>query len=170
MNMQVYKSNTVRRFLLPVLLLLLIGACKKETEYIYEVDPVTSRKDDINKGILKSTVEFISIAYSDLFGETIPQNSLGRLTLLYLAFGDKFLIEDMLIKNMLNSPVVSLPDNQTMRSDIPLFVKNAYLKLFNREPNELEAFTLQKYITEDSEITPELVYYSMMTSDEYRYY
>jgi hypothetical protein len=71
---------------------------------------------------------------------------------------------------MLNSPNVSLPDNQSMRNDIHLFVKNAYLKLYNREPNELEAYTLGSFISEDAAITPELVYYSMMTSDEYRYY
>lgn len=170
MNMQDCKSYFLLKLLMPAMLFLFVSSCKKETEYIYEVDPVTSRKDEINKGIPKSTVEFISIAYADLFGETIPQNSLGKLTLLYLSFGDKFLIEDMLIKNMLNSPSVSLPDDQSMRSDIPLFVKNAYLKLYNREPNELEAFTLQKFISDDTQITPELVYYSMMTSDEYRYY
>ncbi|MEZ5174482.1 MAG: hypothetical protein R2850_13500 [Bacteroidia bacterium] len=169
--MQGFKFIFNRNQILALMFLLIVTAsCKKETEYIYEVNPVSARKDQINKGIPKSTVEFISIAYSDLFGETIPQNSLGKLTLLYLAFGDKHLIEDMLIKNMLNSPSVSLPSNQNMRNDIPLFVNNAYLKLYNREPNELEAYTLGQSISDDTDLTPELIYYSMMTSDEYRYY
>ncbi|MEX1188826.1 MAG: hypothetical protein WED33_06165 [Bacteroidia bacterium] len=151
-------------------LLFILNSCKKETVFVYEVDPVTSRKDDINKGIPKSTVEFISIAYSDVFGNTISQNNLSRLTLLYLAFGDKRLIEDLLVKNMLNSPNVSLMSNSQMRSDIPGFVQTIYSRLFNREPNELEAFSLEKSIIDDTELTPELIYYSMMTSDEYRYY
>jgi hypothetical protein len=149
---------------------MLISSCKKETIFVYEVDPVTARKDQNGKNIPKSTVEFVSIAYSDLFGSSIDQNNLSRLTLLYLAFGDKRFIEDMLIKNMLNAPDVEITSNTAMRSDVPLFVTRIYQRLYNRDPNELEAFTLAEFITDDPSLTPELVYYSMMTSDEYRYY
>jgi hypothetical protein len=149
---------------------MLISSCKKETIFVYEVDPVTARKDQNGKNIPKSTVEFVSIAYSDLFGSSIDQNNLSRLTLLYLAFGDKRFIEDMLIKNMLNAPDVEITSNTAMRSDAPLFVTRIYQRLYNRDPNELEAFTLAEFITDDPSLTPELVYYSMMTSDEYRYY
>lgn len=149
---------------------MLISSCKKETIFVYEVDPVTARKDQNGKNIPKSTVEFVSIAYSDLFGSSIDQNNLSRLTLLYLAFGDKRFIEDVLIKNMLNAPDVEITSNTAMRSDVPLFVTRIYQRLYNRDPNELEAFTLAEFITDDPSLTPELVYYSMMTSDEYRYY
>lgn len=151
-------------------ILLSAGACKKETIYVYEVDPVTARKDGLSKGIPKSTVEFISIAYSDLFGNTISQNNLSKLTLLYLAFGDKRLIEDLLIKNMLNAPEVDLVSNDVMRADVPSFVNLLYNRLYNRAPNELEEFTLIKEINDDPALTADLVYYSMMTSNEYRYY
>lgn len=149
---------------------LAIVSCKKETLYVYEVDPVTAQKDKNGKGISKSTFEFISIAYSDIFETTISQNNLGRLSLLYLAFGDKRLIEDLLIKNMLNSPNVQLISNTQMRSNIEGFVSSIYLRIYNREPNELEAYTLAKSITDDASLTPVVIYYSMMTSDEYRYY
>ena len=155
-----------------VLTILLIGftSCKKETEYIYEVNDVQVRQDVIGKGILKSTIEFLSIAYSDIYGNTISQNQLNRLSLLYLAFGDKKLLEDLLIKNMINRPEALLPSNQTMRADVDLFVVNAYQKLYNRSPNELEVFTLKKNINENAQMTAVMVYYAMMTSDEYRYY
>ena len=155
-----------------VLFILLIGfiSCKKETEYIYEVNDVQVRQDVIGKGILKSTIEFLSIAYSDIYGNTISQNQLNRLSLLYLAFGDKKLLEDLLIKNMINRPEALLPNNQTMRADVDLFVVNAYQKLYNRSPNELEVFTLKKNINENAQMTAVMVYYAMMTSDEYRYY
>ena len=155
-----------------VLFILLIGfiSCKKETEYIYEVNDVQVRQDVIGKGILKSTIEFLSIAYSDIYGNTISQNQLNRLSLLYLAFGDKKLLEDLLIKNMINRPEALLPSNQTMRADVDLFVVNAYQKLYNRSPNELEVFTLKKNINENAQMTAVMVYYAMMTSDEYRYY
>ena len=155
-----------------VLTILLIGftSCKKETEYIYEVNDVQVSQENIGKGIPKSTIEFLSIAYSDIFGNTISQNQLNRLSLLYLAFGDKKLLEDLLIKNMINRPESLLPSNQTMRADVDLFIVNAYQKLYNRSPNELEVFTLKKNINENAQMTSVMVYYAMMTSDEYRYY
>jgi len=171
MNMQVWNNASSKIcFSLTLGFLLSITACKKETVYVYEVDTVTSRQDDVNKGIPKSTVEFVSIAYADVFGNTISQNNLSRLTLLYLAFGDKRLIEDLLIKNMLNSPNVEITSNSEMRSNVSGFVSAIYSRLFNRDPNELEAFTLENAINDDPELTPELIYYSMMTSNEYRYY
>lgn len=151
-------------------LLIVFNSCKKETEYIYEVNDVQVRQEDIGKGIPKSTIEFLSIAYSDIFGNTISQNQLNRLSLLYLAFGDKKLLEDLLIKNMINRPESLLPSNQTMRADVDLFIMNAYQKLYNRSPNELEVFTLKKSINENAQMTAVTVYYAMMTSDEYRYY
>jgi hypothetical protein len=151
-------------------IILALGSCKKETLYVYEVDPVTAQKDKNGKGIAKSTFEFISIAYSDVFETAISQNDLGRLSLLYLAFGDKKLIEDLLVKNMLNSPEVQLISNSQMRSNIEGFVTSIYQRIYNREPNELEAYTLAKSITDDVSLTPVVIYYSMMTSDEYRYY
>lgn len=171
MNMQVLNSQLkLFTYTLVTSILLSAGVCKKETIYVYEVDPVTARKDGLSKGIPKSTVEFISIAYSDLFGNTISQNNLSKLTLLYLAFGDKRLIEDLLIKNMLNAPEVDLVSNDVMRADVPSFVNLLYNRLYNRAPNELEEFTLIKEINDDPALTADLVYYSMMTSNEYRYY
>jgi hypothetical protein len=144
--------------------------CKKETTYIYEVDDVLVTKDQSEKTVSKTMVEFISIAYADVFGLTISQNDLGQLSLLYLAFGDKVLIEDVLVKNMLNSPEANLPSDLEMRSNIEVYVKNAYLKLYNREPNELENFTLSKKISDNPDMTSAMVYYAMMTSNEYRFY
>jgi hypothetical protein len=144
--------------------------CKKETTYIYEGDDVLVTKDQSEKTVSKTMVEFISIAYADVFGLTISQNDLGQLSLLYLAFGDKVLIEDVLVKNMLNSPEANLPSDLEMRSNIEVYVKNAYLKLYNREPNELENFTLTKKISENPDMTSAMVYYAMMTSNEYRFY
>ncbi len=144
--------------------------CKKETTYIYEVDDVLVTKDQSEKNVSKTMVEFISIAYADVFGLTISQNDLGLLSLLYLAFGDKVLIEDVLVKNMLNSPEANLPSDLEMRSNIEVYVKNAYLKLYNRDPNELESFTLTKKISDNPDMTSAMVYYAMMTSNEYRFY
>jgi hypothetical protein len=160
----------MKKIIFVFLISIVFNSCKKETEYIYEVNDVQVSQEDIGKGIPKSTIEFLSIAYSDIFGNTISQNQLNRLSLLYLAFGDKKLLEDLLIKNMINRPESLLPSNQTMRADVDLFIVNAYQKLYNRSPNELEVFTLKKNINENAQMTAVIVYYAMMTSDEYRYY
>jgi hypothetical protein len=160
----------MKKILFVFLISVVFNSCKKETEYIYEVNDVQVSQEDIGKGFPKSTIEFLSIAYSDIFGNTISQNQLNRLSLLYLAFGDKKLLEDLLIKNMINRPESLLPSNQTMRADVDLFIVNAYQKLYNRSPNELEVFTLKKNINENAQMTAVMVYYAMMTSDEYRYY
>ena len=168
--MQTSIKKIMKKLVLFAILIFTLSSCKKETDFVYEVNDVQVSKDKIGKGIPKTTVEFISIAYSDLVGSTISQNDLSRVTLLYLAFGDKRLIEDLLIKNIVNSPVVNIPSEEVMRNDISAFINSTYLKLFNREPNEVELYTLSKQISENTNITPKLVYYAMMTSDEYRYY
>lgn len=155
-----------------ILLLLAAGltlsACKKD--YIYGVDDVVVEPNSASKNNVKTTVEFVSIAYSDIFGSTIPQDYLQELSLAYLAFGDKKLIEDVIIKNMLNTPGVQLPTQQEMLDDVDAFVTNSYKKFYNREPSEYEVWKMRDLIQADQTITPELIYYGFLTSDEYRYY
>ncbi|MCI5058248.1 MAG: hypothetical protein MRY83_19210, partial [Flavobacteriales bacterium] len=118
----------------------------------------------------KTTSEFISIAYSDLFGTTIDDQKLTDLSLALVAFGDKKLIEDMIIKNFLNEPGSNIPSVQDMQGDIPKFIQETYRKFYNRDPNEFETWQIEKAINEDSNLTPELIYYAFLTSNEYRYY
>jgi hypothetical protein len=147
---------------------LLFTACKKE--YIFGVDDVDVVQNSASKNNVKTTTEFVSIAYSDVFGTTIPQNYLTKLSLAYMSFGDKKLVEDIIIKNMLNAPGVQLPTQQSMLADVDLFVNNTYKKFYNREPGEYELWKMKQLIQADQTITPELIYYAFLTSDEYRYY
>ena len=150
---------------------LLFISCKSDEDtFIYQVNEVNVSQVGSDKQNVKSTNEFISIAYSDLFGTTISQGVLTDLALVYTAFGDKKMIEDLIIRNFLDEPGISIPSTQEMRSDVEAFVKSAFNKFFNRDPNELEAWQVAQIIEGDDSITPELVYYSFMTSNEYRYY
>jgi hypothetical protein len=154
-----------------ILFLFLIAAsCKKERTYLYEVNDVTVEQPGNTKGNVKSTTEFISIAFSDLFNVAIPNDTLVALNAAYLAFGDKKLIEDRIIRHFLNSPGVQIPTGPQMRADVPGFVAASYRKFLNREPNEFEKYFVSNIIQGDASITPVLVYYAMMTSNEYRYY
>lgn len=76
----------------------------------------------------------------------------------------------MIVKSLINRGGVQIVDNNTMRADVASFSENAYLRFFNRKPTEFEAWKLKDLIEKNADITPKMVYYSLMTSDEYRYY
>ena len=150
---------------------LILFSCKKAKNVIYQLNDVTIEQNSANKDHLKSTTEFISIAYSDIFGTVISTNKLADLTTIYKAFGDKKLIEQMVIKNFLNEPTIQIPQiDRSSMSTINNFVTDAYKKLYNRNPDEYELWFVADLITKDDDLTAELVYYSLMTSNEYRYY
>lgn len=144
--------------------------CQKEKNIIYEVNDVNVQDPNADKDYVKSLTEFISIAYTDLFGEVISQQQLQTLAVPYAGFGDLKIIEELIIKNFLNEPTVQIPTNSAMRANIDQFLFDTYQKFLNRAPNEFELWHMKNLIEENQDITPELVYYSIMTSNEYRYY
>ena len=101
----------------------------------------------------------------------ISTNKLAELTKIYKAFGDKKLIEQMVIKNFLNEPSIQIPQiDRTSISTINSFVQNMYTKLYNRTPDEYELWFVSNMSENDSDLTSELIYFSLMTANEYRYY
>lgn len=160
----------MKRILIIVLLAVGFFSCKRERAILYDVQDAYVKRDGANKTRLKTTTEFIAISYSDIFGTTIPQNKLDEIALVYESFGDKKLMEDIIVKNFINSPSAQIPSATTMNADLDKFISDAYKKLYNREPSETEAFKVKELIKSNSAITPLVVYYALMTSNEYRYY
>ena len=159
------------RKLIFIFSLLLLFSCKKEKNVKYQLNDVTIENNRAIKDHLKSTTEFISIAYSDIFGTVISINKLADLTKIYKAFGDKKLIEQMVIKNFLNEPSIQIPQiDRSSTSAINTFVQNMYIKLYNRTPDEYEHWFISNMIENDTDLTSELIYFSLMTANEYRYY
>ena len=153
------------------LLLLSLFSCKPVDDvYLYEVNELEVNQAGIDKDNLKSDLEFVSLAYADLFGTSIPENVLTQMVVAYNSLGDKVLIADIQIRNMLNRPEASVPSDQEMRANVDQFVIDTYKKFYVREPSEYELWYFRNLINEDSDITPEIVYYAFLTSDEYRYY
>lgn len=151
--------------------LVLLFSCQKEKKIIYELNDVIIEQNAANKDHLKSTLEFISIAHSDIFGTVISISKLFELIETHKSFGDKTLIEEMVIKNFLNEPTTFIPEiDRTSNITITTFVTDTYKKLFNRVPDEYELWFVVDMIEKDSDLTAELIYFSLMTSNEYRYY
>lgn len=143
-------------------------SCQNESLVIFDVEDVEIRQEGIDKPNVKTDIEFISIAYSDLFDRAISNDELVALRQTYASFGDIKLIEDLIIRNFLNGNQVNLPSSAEMRNDIEAFVGQTYRKFLNRNPNEFELWFLVNEIQGNQTITPELIYYSIMTSNEYR--
>lgn len=159
----------------PVILgiMLLAASCTKKIEknrYIYQVMEQELYQNAAQKQYLKTTDQFISIAYSHLFGHSITNNELAQYNVLLLALGDKAAMQDMIVKSMLNRSGVIAVTNNAMRADIPAFVSQTYLRFYNRQPNEFESWKMKDLIEKNTDISPPMIYYSMMTSNEYRYY
>lgn len=152
------------------LLLLLLVSCKKETTYVYDVADVEVSKPAAEKDRVKSQTEFIAIAYSDLTGNNVNVNTLETFLAPYQAFGDQKLIEQMIIKSLLNLSNANIATNTNMRADVNAFVTDCYTRFYNREPDEFELWYFKDLIEQDANITPTEVYFAIMTSDEYRYY
>jgi hypothetical protein len=153
-----------------VLLFVLLASCTKEKKYQYGVTPVTVGEENGSKSNVKSTTEFISIAYSDLFNTNIPQSKLINLSIAYSSFGDYKIIEQRIISSFLNDTNVVIPAQPAVNGDTSQFVVNCYKKFYNRLPNDLEIHYWKELIRSNSSVNPTSVYYAMMTSDEYRFY
>jgi len=146
----------------------LTSSCKKD--YVYEVNDVTVTQPGGDKNNVKTTTEFISIVYSDLFNTNIPTSTLQNLQQTYDAFGDKKLIEDRIVRHFLDSSGVQVPTDAAMRANVPQFVDQTIVKFFNRAPDAFEKYFISNIIQTNTDITPLMVYYACLTSDEYRYY
>lgn len=145
---------------------LFIFSCKKKTEYVYAVNDETISEAGVQKPNVKSNTEFISIAYTDVMGATVSSDNLNQLKTQYIAFGDKGVTEDLIIRNFMNKTGNQIPTS--IPSDKKTFVTDAYKKIYNRMPNEYEIYYLNDLLTKNSSITAEMFYYALMTSNEYR--
>lgn len=161
----------IKQIIFFVLLVGLANSCKKkEGEDVYVIDPIQVKKNDGNKDKLLEDIEYISILYSDVFAKTITNNEVNIISNVTLSTGDKRAAYELLLQNFLNKSGTSIPSNTEMRADVPKFIIDTYLKFYGRSPNEFEAYYFKDIIEKNSDITPELIYFGLGTSDEYRFY
>lgn len=160
----------MKRIFFISLVLLISVSCTKEKKYQYLVNDVSVDDNSTEKTHRKSTTEFISIAYADLFGTSIPQSKLVNLSVAYSSFGDLAVIEERIISNFLNDPSVVIPAQPSVNGDTTQFIVNLYKKFYNREVTEFEKHYWINLIRNNTNATPFTIYFAMMTSDEYRFY
>ncbi len=160
----------MRKALVYIFIFSLFLSCTTEKEVEYEVDPVSVSSSGGDKNNQKSTTEFISIAYADLFNTEISQTRLVNLSIAYSSFGDLRVIEDRIIRNFLNDTSAVIPSSISVGGDTVVFISNSYKKFFNRDATAFEKYQWIQLIRNNPSTSPLTVYYSLMTSDEYRFY
>ncbi|TNE79296.1 MAG: hypothetical protein EP332_11340 [Bacteroidetes bacterium] len=155
-------------------LLLIFGlvslfSCQKELKYAYELEPVNLSQSK-DKSNLKSDLQFVSIAYSDLFGKQIAASDLNVILEGYNSVGDKGVVIDRVLRKMLAVNGIIKPDASVMRADLDAFIEESFERFLVRKPAEMERWFFASIMEKNSALQPEDIYYALMTSTEYRYY
>jgi len=163
----------MKRLVYPMMLMsfcFFFVACNKENKTQYGITQQNIYNSAHEKKKLKTDQQFISILYSNLFQKNISQAKANAVEQLVRSIGDKTLAYELVVSDFMNSPDILIPDPATMRADIPTFVDNTYSRFYLRQPSEAERQYFINFIETNPNITPELIYISFATSDEYFYY
>ena len=149
----------------------LIVSCSKDPNYLFEVENIEINQASADKNRLKTDIEFVSIAFNDLYGQNISQGELDEIITVYKSFGDKSIVIEMIIRKFISDEDSQIPNiDRSTEQTVKQFVQETYETIFNRTPNAFENWYLTDYIYKHQEIDAKMVYYSLMTSNEYRYY
>lgn len=157
-----------RKLIFGLCALLTFSACKKQ-EDVYDVNQVKAQLNT-PKTREKSDEQYIAVLYADMFNTPISVSQMTAVSHIFTSIGDKDLVRELLISNYMNKSSVQLPTNNQMRSNIPLFVTQTYHKFLVRDPTQAELAYFTKYIENHPNVTPELVYFSFASSNEYKFY
>ena len=159
----------MRIYLMLCLLCCSLWSCKEKT-YVYEVNDLTVSPNSGEKTKEKSTEQFVSIVYANMFQRGISSSEMVDLSDLIRSIGDKQIAYEVIIAKLMTDPELSLPSSSEMRNDMPKFVTETYRRFYVRDPSEAEKTWWINYIETRPDITPELVYYAFATSNEYYFY
>jgi hypothetical protein len=157
-------------FLTVIGCLIFLTECKKENKTQYGITQQNIYSSAHEKTKLKTDQQFISVLYSNLFQKNISQGKANAIEQLVRSIGDKSLAYELIVSDFMNDPDVIIPTPESMRSDIPKFVDETFSRFYLRQPTEAEKQYFINFIETNSTITPELIYISFSTSDEYHYY
>jgi len=179
--MQGFNFFTVRTILTFIFVATLMFAtgCKKETvlidqtvvdNYIYDVGGQAIYQSNLEKNKQKTNLQFISILYQNVFRQSIPGGALTNLNQVRTAIGDKGMADQLITNAFINDNLSQIPTDAEMRADIDQFIEDTYLRFYLRFPSAYEKFYLKQEIQNDSGMTPELIYISFSSSNEYKFY
>ena len=169
--------QALNRFIYIIFGILICFSCKKDITNKQVIDNVTYGLDtsilyqsSAQKVKQKTTTQYVSILYSDLFSRSISSKELSELSELSLGIGDKTMGNELTLSHYLKATDLSKPSDGEMRLDVEKFVVDTYRKFFQRFPTPYEKIFLTDLINKDPSIIVVDVYTSFVLSNEYYYY
>ncbi len=160
------------------LLFIVSVSCKKEIEIkqnvvydnsVYQLDTVDLYTSSADKSKEKSSTQYISILYTDLFQTTISAKELNDISRVSAAIGDKTVVNEAIVFNYMQSNPI-IPTDNDMRNDMDQFIADTYVRFYLRKPTELERIYLRDLIENDLNMTALEVYAAFSVSTEYLFY
>lgn len=164
--MHSFKDN----FILILLATLALASCTKEKKVTFGVVPAVIYEDKAKKTKRKSDAEYISILYTNLYQSPISPNQLYKTQNIIFSIGDRTVASELVLSNYFNTQTLQIPTDASMRSNIDSFVVNTYKRFYLRYPSEGEKTFFNNYISNNTNVTVEMVYTAFATSDEYQFY
>lgn len=169
MNMLSFKGTKYTNYLLVFILNLSIG-CTKERIINYGVQTTSVVEDKSKKTKEKNDAEFVSILYTNLYQTAISPNQLYKTQNVIYSIGDQDVAHEMLLSNYFNTSGITIPSNNEMKTSIDDFIVNTYKRFYLRYPSEGEKAFFKQYISNNANVTVEMVYTAFACSEEYQYY
>ncbi|MEK0440649.1 MAG: hypothetical protein RLZZ504_1565 [Bacteroidota bacterium] len=164
-----FKGTKYTNYLLVFILNLSIG-CTKERIINYGVQTTSVVEDKSKKTKEKNDAEFVSILYTNLYQTAISPNQLYKTQNVIYSIGDQDVAHEMLLSNYFNTSGITIPSNNEMKTSIDDFIVNTYKRFYLRYPSEGEKAFFKQYISNNTNVTVEMVYTAFACSEEYQYY
>ena len=157
-------------FLLSLCFSLVFAACKKEEDIIYGVNQVNADSYNSGKDKLKSTFQYISIVYANLFQQALSANELVEISNCIISIGDKEVANEIVLSNFMNKTGVIMPSDSLMRSDVNTFLEETYKRFFIRNITEAEREYFKNFLETHPDVSVEMIYTAFSLSNEYQFY
>ena len=154
--------------ILKIVISIISLSCRKEN--VYELNNINATSYNANKDKLKSTNQYISILYANLFQEALSANELVEISRCIESIGDKQVAHEIILSNLMNKEGVIIPSDSLMRSDLNLFIEETYKRFFVRDITEAEREYFLNFFESHPDVSAEMVYVAFSLSNEYQYY
>ena len=163
MNMRTFKILSISIFFL------VLFSCNRE-EPIFEINQINSSSYNANKNKLKSTMQYISILYANLFQTALSSNELVEIANCIESIGDKQIAHEIVVSSFMNSEDVTIPADSVMRADLNYFIEETYKRFYVRDITEAERKFFLDFFESNPNVSSEVVYMAFALSNEYQFY
>jgi hypothetical protein len=137
---------------------------------VYQLNEVHANSYNANKNKLKSSNQFISILFANLFQKALSANELVEISRCIESIGDKEVAHEIILSNFMNKEGVIIPSDSLMRDDLNVFIEESYKRFFVRDITEAEREFFLSFFESHPNVSAEMVYMAFSLSNEYQYY